>query len=148
MSSQILIASILMAVAGGMIASQAPINAALARGVASPIGAATLSFGVGFIVLLVATVLLGDGASLLRVTRMPVWMLAGGALGAAYVFAALWSVPKLGVLTTTTLMIFGQMGAALLLDQFGAFGQAQQSVTATRLLSAALVAGGVILSRW
>ncbi|HEY9038041.1 MAG TPA: DMT family transporter [Roseovarius sp.] len=148
MANQILAASILMAVAGAMIASQAPINAALGRSVGSPIAAATLSFGVGFVILLVVSVLIGNGPNLLRVTRVPMWMLAGGALGAVYVFAALWSVPKLGVLTTTTLMIFGQMGAALLLDHIGAFGVAQQSVSPTRLLSAALVAGGVILSRW
>ena len=148
MTNQILAATILMAVAGGMIASQAPINAALGRSISSPIGAATLSFGVGFVILLIVSILIGDGANLLRVARAPLWMLVGGALGAIYVFAALWSVPKLGVLTTTTLMIFGQMGAALLLDHIGAFGVAQHSVTLTRLLSTALVAGGVILSRW
>ena len=148
MTNQILAASILMAVAGGMIASQAPINAALGRSISSPIGAATLSFGVGFVILLIVSILIGDGANLLRVAHVPMWMLAGGALGAIYVFAALWSVSKLGVLTTTTLMIFGQMGAALLLDHIGAFGVAQHSVNPMRLLSAALVAGGVILSRW
>ncbi|WP_113912560.1 DMT family transporter [Roseovarius dicentrarchi] len=148
MANQILAASILMAVAGAMIASQAPINAALGRSIGSPVGAATLSFGVGFVILLVVSILIGDGANLMRVARVPVWMLVGGALGAIYVFAALWSVPKLGVLTTTTLMIFGQMGAAIVLDHLGAFGVAQSSVSPMRLLSAALVAGGVILSRW
>ncbi|PVA11711.1 EamA-like transporter family protein [Pelagivirga sediminicola] len=148
MGNQILAASVLMAIAGGMVASQAPINAALGRGIASPIGAATLSFGVGFVILVVATLLMGDGPNLLRVTKVPVWMLIGGALGAVYVVAALWSVPKLGVLTTTTLMIFGQMGAALLLDHLGAFGVAQSSISPMRILSAGLVAVGVILSRW
>lgn len=148
MANQILAASILMAVAGAMVASQAPINAALGRSLSSPIGAATISFGVGFVILLAVTLVIGDGASLLRVVSVPAWLLLGGALGAVYVVAALWSVPILGVLTTTTLMIFGQMGAALLLDHLGAFGVAQHSVNPMRILSAALVAGGVILSRW
>ncbi len=148
MTNPILVATVLMAVAGGMIASQAPINAALGRSIGSPIGAATISFGVGFIILLVASIAIGDGGSLLRVTHVPLWLLVGGALGAIYVFAALWSVPLLGVVTTTSLMIFGQMGAALLLDHYGAFGVAQHSINPMRLLSAALVAGGVILSRW
>ncbi|WP_324754760.1 DMT family transporter [Roseovarius sp. Pro17] len=148
MTNQIIIATVLMAVAGGMVASQAPINAALGRGIGSPMGAATVSFGVGFVVLLVASVVIGDGASLLRVGQVPLWLLIGGALGAVYVFAALWSVPILGVVTTTSLMIFGQMGAALLLDHYGAFGITQQSINPMRLASAALVAGGVILSRW
>lgn len=148
MANQILAASVLMAVGGAMVAAQAPINAALGRGISSPIGAATLSFGVGFLVLLAATIVVGDGVSLMRVGQVPSWMLIGGAMGAIYVFSAVWSVPKLGVLTTTTLMIFGQMVAALFLDHFGAFGLPQQSVSVTRLLSAVLVAGGVILSRW
>ncbi len=148
MTNQIIIATVLMAVAGGMIASQAPINAALGRGLGSSMGAATVSFGVGFVVLVVVSVIIGDGASLLRVGQVPLWLLIGGALGAVYVFAALWSVPILGVVTMTSLMIFGQMGAALLLDHYGAFGVAQHSINPMRLVSAALVAGGVILSRW
>lgn len=148
MTNPILVAMVLMAVAGAMIASQAPINAALGRSIGSPIGAATISFGVGFILLLVASFVIGDGGSLLRAAQVPRWLLVGGALGAVYVFAALWSVPLLGVVTTTSLMIFGQMGAALLLDHYGAFGVAQHSINPMRLVSAALVAGGVILSRW
>ncbi|MFX0544549.1 DMT family transporter [Roseovarius sp. S1116L3] len=148
MTNQILIATVLMAVAGAMIASQAPINAALGRSIGSPIGAATVSFAVGFAVLLIATFTVGDGESLLRVGAVRPWMLLGGAMGAVFVFAALWSVPLLGVVTTASLMIFGQMGAALLLDHFGAFGVAQHTISSTRVLSAALVAGGMILSRW
>ncbi|SEK28358.1 transporter family-2 protein [Roseovarius nanhaiticus] len=148
MANQILIATVLMAVAGAMIASQAPINAALGRSIGSPVGAATVSFAIGFAVLLIATILIGDGSSLLRAVKAPPFLLVGGAMGALFVFAALWSVPILGVVTTASLMIFGQMGAALLLDHYGAFGVAQHSINVTRVLSTALVAGGVILSRW
>ena len=148
MTNQILIATLLMAVAGAMIAAQAPINAALGRGIGSPMGAATISFGVGFALLLGATFVIGDGASLARVAEVPRILLIGGALGAVYVFAALWSVPILGVVSTASLMIFGQMGAALLLDHLGAFGAAQHSISPMRVLAAALVGAGVVLSRW
>ncbi|MEX1235036.1 MAG: DMT family transporter [Roseovarius sp.] len=148
MTNQILIATILMAITGALIASQAPINAALGRTIGSPVGAATVSFAVGFAVLLIATIAIGDGASLLRAASAPPLLLVGGAMGAVFVFASLWSVPLLGVVTTASLMIFGQMGAALLLDHYGAFGVAQHSINITRVLSAALVAAGVILSRW
>ncbi|MFD0858121.1 DMT family transporter [Roseovarius aquimarinus] len=148
MNNQILVATILMAVAGAMVAAQAPINAALGRGIGSPIGAATVSFGVGFAILLVATFLIGEGASLARIGQVPALLLIGGALGAVYVFAALWSVPILGVVTTASLMIFGQMGAALLLDHLGAFGAAQHAINPMRVLAAALVGAGVVLSRW
>lgn len=148
MANQILTASILMAIAGALVASQAPINAALGRHIGSPVGAATVSFGVGFAILLLVTFILGDGATLTRAAQVPPWLLVGGAMGAVFVVASLWAVPILGVVTTASLMIFGQMGAALILDHYGAFGVAQHSITPLRLISAAMVAGGVILSRF
>lgn len=148
MSTQILVASIAMALVGALVASQAPINAALGRHIGSPIGAATVSFGVGFALLLTLTLALGHGGSLLRAAYVPSWLLVGGAMGAVFVVASLVAVPILGVVTTASLMIFGQMGAALILDHFGAFGIAQQSISPLRLLAAAMVAGGVILSRF
>ena len=147
MSNTTLIALALMAASGVAIAVQAPLNAMLGRGIGSPMGAAAISFGVGFIVLLALTLIIGDGASLTRLGAVPLWLLIGGAMGALYVFSALWSVPVLGVLTATTMLILGQMVAALLLDHFGAFGLPAQALSPTRLMAAALVAGGVVLSR-
>lgn len=148
MSNQALIAAIVLVVAGALVSVQAPINAALGRGVGSAIGAATISFGVGFILLLTITLVLGDGPSLLRVGAVPAWLLIGGTMGAVFVFASLWAVPILGVLTMSTLVILGQMVAAIVLDHYGAFGLTQMSISPTRLLAAGLVAAGVILSRY
>ncbi|MEB8386066.1 DMT family transporter [Rhodobacteraceae bacterium KMM 6894] len=148
MGNQAIIAVVVLVATGALIAMQAPINAALGRGVGSAVGAATISFGVGFVLLLGITLVMGDGASLLRINAVPIWMLVGGTMGAAFVFAALWAVPIVGVLTMSTLIILGQMVAAMVLDQTGAFGLAQISLTPTRLMAAGLVAAGVVLSRF
>lgn len=148
MSQSAVIAMVIMAVAGAAIAVQAPINAALGRGLSSPIIAATLSFAVGFVVLLVFALLLGEVRALALLPAVSPWLLVGGALGAFYVFSAIWSVPILGVLTTTSLLILGQIVAALLLDKFGAFGLPVQELSVWRLLAGALVAAGVVLSRF
>ena len=148
MSNQAIIAIIVLVATGALVAVQAPINAALGRSVGSAVAAATISFGVGFILLLVITLLTGDGANLLRAAAVPVWMLVGGTMGAAFVFASLWAVPIVGVLTMSTLIILGQMVAAIVLDQTGAFGLTQISLTPTRLMAAGLVAAGVVLSRF
>lgn len=148
MSQSAVIAMVIMAVAGAAIAVQAPINAALGRGLSSPIIAATLSFAVGFVVLLVFALLLGEVRALALLPAVSPWLLVGGALGAFYVFSAIWSVPILGVLTTTSLLILGQIVAALLLDKFGAFGLPVQDLSVWRLLAGALVAAGVVLSRF
>nr|WP_309502306.1 DMT family transporter [uncultured Roseovarius sp.] len=147
MSSSTLIALLLMAASGVAIAVQGPINAMLGRGLGSTMAAAAVSFGVGFAVLLVLTLLIGHGSNLTRLGSVPLWLLIGGSMGALFVFSTIWSVPVLGVLTTTAVLILGQLVAALLLDHFGAFGLPAQALSPTRLLAAALVVGGVILSR-
>ena len=60
-----LVAIGLLVVAGVFLAVQGPINAALARGTGSQLLAATISFGVGFAVLALATAL---GTALPRAT--------------------------------------------------------------------------------
>jgi transporter family-2 protein len=143
-----LFAVILITVGGALIALQAPINAALSRSIESSVAAATISFGVGFAVLLGVTLLSGDGAALPRAAGVPKWLLLGGALGAIYVWSALWAVPILGVLTTTTLLILGQMVAAMALDHFGAFGLMPRDISPWRLLAVVFVAAGAVLSRF
>ncbi len=143
-----LLALIFMVVAGVAIALQAPINSALGRSIDSSLAAAAISFGVGFAALLALVALGGEAGAIVRVGALPKWLLLGGALGAFYVWAALWSVPILGVLTTITVLILGQMVAALVLDYIGAFGLVARDLSPTRILAALLVAGGVILSRY
>lgn len=138
----------LMAAAGAAIAVQAPLNAALSRNLDSPVAAAAVSFGVGFVVLVLIALLMGEVGAFSRVSGAPVWLLCGGALGAFYVWSALWSVPVLGVLTTTSLLILGQLIAALVLDSIGAFGLAPRDISMPRLFAAALVATGAVLSRF
>lgn len=148
MTQPAIIATGLVIVAGIMITLQAPINAALGRGLSSPIAAATVSFGVGFVLLLLCTALMGDLPNLAALPSISPWLFAGGALGAVFVFAVLWSVPILGALTVTGLAVLGQIAAALLIDHFGAFGLAMREVSPQRLLAGAFVAVGVILSRF
>ncbi len=71
----------------------------------------------------------------------------GGFLGAFYVWAVVWGVPQMGVVTTVAALILGQMVAALALDRLGLFGLPVQALSATRLAAAGLVAAGVVLSR-
>jgi transporter family-2 protein len=141
-------AMILVAVAGAAIALQTPINAALGRQIASTLGAATISFGVGFVLLLTVTVIYGDGARLAGALQAPAVLLTGGMLGAFLVWGTLWAVPVLGVLTLTAVLILGQIVAALVIDQLGLFGLVPRDISLTRVLAAVLVGAGVILSRF
>lgn len=136
-----------VALGGVAIAVQAPINAALGRGLGAAVPAAAVSFGVGFLVLLTVSLLQGQGGAYLRLSSVPSWTLAGGFLGAWYVFATVWGVSSLGVLTLVSAMVFGQMAAALVIDATGALGMAVREVTPTRIAAAGMVLGGLVLSR-
>jgi transporter family-2 protein len=133
---------------GGMcLAVQAPINAALSRGIGGTIPAAAVSFGVGFLALVIVSLLTGQGAAFGRVGSVTPILLIGGAMGAYYVWAALWGVQTLGAVTMTGALILGQMVAAMVVDAHGFLGVPVQDISVTRLAAAGMVAGGVLLSR-
>ena len=134
--------------AGGVaIAVQAPINARLAGSVGDPVAAAAISFLVGFLVLAVITIVRGAVPSLAELSAAPWWAWVGGALGAIYVWAAVWSVGTIGVVTMVAALILGQLLAALVLDATGAFGLAVRELSLTRLAAVGFVAIGLVLSR-
>lgn len=147
MSQSILLPSLLIVLGGAAIAVQTPLNAALSRSIGSSVAAAAVSFGVGFVLLVALTLISTGTAPVLRLGGVPLWQWAGGLLGAFYVWSVISGVAGLGVVTAIAALIFGQMTAALLLDQIGAFGIAAQPLTPQRLLSVLLVGSGLVLSR-
>lgn len=126
---------------------QAPLNAALGRAIGSGTAAAAVSMAVGLAALLLVTVATGQGAAFARVAEAPPLLWIGGLLGAAIVWATLWSVPTIGILTAFAALLLGQLTAALILDAMGAFTLPVHPVTPTRILALAMVAGGLLLSR-
>ena len=144
-----LLPAALAAVAGGVaVAVQAPINARLAAGLGGPLWAGAVSFAVGTFVLAVAALALARAPGAAEAASVPAWAWCGGALGALYVVAVIWTVPSLGVVTMVGALILGQMGAALALDAAGAFGLPVREIGAPRLAAALLVGAGVVLSRF
>ncbi|EYD77835.1 hypothetical protein Rumeso_00562 [Rubellimicrobium mesophilum DSM 19309] len=133
--------------AGASMAVQAPVNAALGRSLGASVPAAAISFGTGCLILTFIAVVLGQAGGFLAVGRAAPWQFLGGALGALYVWGALWSVGSLGVVTMIAAVILGQMLGAMVLDTWGAFGLPVRELSLTRVLSVVLVAAGLVLSR-
>lgn len=144
----ILIPVVVVLVAGIGFGVQAPLNAALGRGIGGGVAAAAISFGVGFAALLTLSLVFGQGAAIARAPSLPPIYWAGGLLGAFIVWAMLWAVPTIGILTAFAALLLGQLSAALVLDAIGAFALPVHPITPTRVLALAMVAGGLILSRF
>lgn len=143
-----LAAAIPVVVAAGVaVATQAPINAALGRTLGGGLPAAAVSFGVGCLVLGGLSLATGQARAFAALREVAPWQLAGGVLGAFFVWASLWGVSRLGAVTVVAALILGQMAAALLLDATGSLGLPVRGLSGTRVLAVALVAAGVALSR-
>ena len=141
------IAMIAVVLAGGATALQAPTNARLATAVSSPVNAAFVSFAVGTAALGLLALALQTRPDVTAMRGLPAYAWVGGLYGAVFVVAAAWAGPRLGVATTITLMVAGQLMLSLVLDHFGALGVPRAPISLTRLAGVALVIGGVLLVR-
>lgn len=147
MSGAALLALAVMVAAGAVLATQAPINAALAGQTGDPLVAACISFLVGTVVLGAIWVSRGTALPTGIVTAAPPWVWFGGALGAFYIAAMIWAVPVIGAFSATMAVIVGQLTAALVLDRIGAFGLPVHEISPARLIGLVLVLAGLALSR-
>jgi bacterial/archaeal transporter family-2 protein len=133
------------ALGGGLAGMQAPINSRLGKTVGT-VQAATFSFLVGTVALLVIVSLASGGIGALgRIGRAPWWALVGGLCGAVYVTVALLAVRTLGASGVTVAIVAGQLTIAVAIDRFGLFGIAKQHIAASRIAGLALVLVGVVL---
>ena len=131
--------------AGCLVGMQAPINSRLGRTVGS-VQAATISFLVGTLALLLIASFVNGGLSNLSLARhAPPWALVGGLLGAIYVTVALVAVRTLGASGLTAVVITGQLAISVAIDRFGLLGVARQSIGVQRVLGLALLVAGVVL---
>jgi transporter family-2 protein len=138
-------ALLLTVVAGGLIAMQAPINSMLGKSVGT-FAAASVSFIVGTIALVVITVLVGGGFGDVGEARHLAWYyLFGGVLGAVYVTTALVAVRELGAGGVTAATIAGQLTLSLVIDQLGVLGVDERAITWDRVLGVLLLAVGTLL---
>lgn len=137
-------AVLLMAIVGGCIALQAPINAGLGKSTGS-FAAATISFAVGTILLAAIVTLSGRAGGIGEVAHVQWYYLLGGALGAAYVFSALVLVKEIGAGGVAAATVTGQLTTSVFLDRIGFLGLDQEPLTIGRMLGVVLLLVGTYL---
>lgn len=144
-----LVWSLLGILSGAFIALQAPINAALARGLGLPVAAAAASFLAGSVLLVAIALAICQAQGVSISWRAPpMWMFAGGGiLGAAYVMSVIVLTPKLGTAATMAFSVAGQLLAGLLIDHVGAFGFVARELSFGRVSGAILLIAGALLIR-
>ena len=136
-------------VAGACIAVQAPINAQLGRSLGLPIAAAGVSFVAGAILLwAIALIYAGSNGISINFGAPSPWMLvAGGVLGAAYVFSNITLTPMIGAAAVMALSVAGQLIAGIALDKVGFMGMAVREISLGRVAGALLLVVGAVMIR-
>ena len=138
-------ALLLTVFAGGLIALQAPINSMLGKSVGT-FAAASVSFIVGTIALVLITLIVGGGfGDVSEARHLPLYYLTGGILGAVYVTTALVAVRSLGAGGVVAATITGQLALSLVIDQLGVLGVDRKPITWEALLGVLLLAAGTFL---
>ena len=132
---------------GAVLPMQAAINARLAKTAGSPVMAAFISFAVGTLALMLFLIIAGQFQFRFISSQSPWCIWTGGLLGTFFVAGIVVLLPRLGVVLSFSLVLAGQMFAAILFDQFGWMGLAIKEISAGKIIGSILLIIGVILIR-
>ncbi len=146
MQSKLFLLMLITAITGSILPIQAGINAKLGKVSGGPVIAAFISFLVGTVLLAVYLLISRKHSFQWNgIQSAPLWLFAGGLIGAFYVAAITFIVPTLGTALTFALIISGQLLAAMVIDHYGWLGMNVQEISAGRIAGAVLLIAGVVL---
>lgn len=125
---------------------QTGVNTQLRSSLQNPVAASLASFTVGTLVLFLCMYFYnGPVPPLASLSRISWWKWTGGILGAFIVYAIIVLTPEIGPANMLSLIVFGQLFLALLLEHFGLLGFTLHSISTLRLSGLALLVAGVYL---
>ncbi len=127
-------------------ALQVGVNSELRGQLHSPLQAAFISFLVGTLVLTMLLLVQGDGLpKWQRLADLPLWMWAGGLLGAFNVGVTIFLAQRMSALALAAGVISAQLITSMLLDHFGWLGFQQRSINWQAIAGVILLIAGVTL---
>jgi transporter family-2 protein len=131
--------------AGAAMGIQPPTNGLLGRVAGSGLLASVISFGVGFLALVVVAVVLRPKPPPGWLSATPWYLWLGGLYGALVVFAGAWATPRLGAGTVLVLMVAAQLAVGVVLDHFGVLGLKVHPISSLRAAGVLLVVAGALM---
>ena len=147
LSSQLLFLLPLTMGIGIAMTFQTAINTQLREYLHSPLQAALLSFLVGTLLLAILVIVQAEQRPTLSSLAVIPWYLwLGGCLGVYAISMSIYTAPKLGFLTLSGLIIFGQIAMSMIVDQFGLLNTDKTPVNWQRLLGGVVIFIGVLLT--
>ncbi len=140
-------------VCGAAVATQSRINGELGRELDDGYLAALISFGSGFVIMLVIALVVPSTRRGVRSTlaavrggTTPWWYIMGGAAGALFVLSQGLTAALLGVALFTVATVTGQTLSGILVDRSGLGSMAAKPITGWRVVGAALAVVAVAVA--
>lgn len=135
---------ILAILAGFLLPIQGSINAKLGVLLEHPMQSTLVSYIGGLIACLVVLLIFNPAfPDSKRLTSIEPYLYFGGFLGAVFVSAMLYLMPKIGVANMLAAAIIGQLIMSLVLDNWGAFGNPVIKISFSRLFGVFLLLSGL-----
>ncbi len=130
-------------VCGAVLVTQPGFNSTLSNNVGGALNAATISLCVSAVSILIIRIFFAPGLSFsVALDKTPYWGWFGGFLGVFFVVSSMYVAPRIGATALVSLILCGQMVAALVYDRFGILGYGETPVTLTRALGILLIIAG------
>ena len=152
-STSRLTAGIAALVAGGLVAAQARVNSELAAEVNSGIFAALISFGVGLVIISLATALrqenrknLKEVISGLRAKSIPFYLAIAGAIGGFFVIVQSSVAGLIGISLFSVGVVTGTSFSAIILDGRGMLGLEKRLIGPLRIFGTLLAIAGLVVA--
>jgi transporter family-2 protein len=143
----------LAAISGLMIALQARANGELSHRLDNGLQAALVSFGSGFIIIVIVAIFnpsIKQGVRTLskavKERNLPSWTLFAGMLGGSFVAVQTQIVPLIGVAIYSVASIAGQSAISLVVDRIGLTGGGKKHITPRRVTAAFVTVFAVFIS--
>ena len=143
----------LAAFVGALTALQSRLNGQLSKDIHNGIAAALVSFGVGYICLILITAFsVKDRQALIAMwsaikhKRLKKWEIIGGMGGGFFVAVQATTVPMIGVAIFSICTIAGQTASSLLVDKWGISPRGKQHITLPRIFAAVMTLSAVTLA--
>ncbi len=146
MQPPVILILITTVVAGGLLPLQFALNGLLAK------TAASTAVWAAFVSVTVSTLVLGVLSALLlerwprpaEMIQIPYWLWIGGVFGAVFVGVSTFSIPRIGAAIFFAALLFGQMGASIVLDHYGLLGVPRDPMNGQKLLGILLIFAGFL----
>lgn len=137
---------VLAFICGVVLVTQPGVNSILSGNIGGTLNAATVSLCVSTVVVLAVRLFYAPSFTFaLALEKTPFWAWLGGLLGLFFVAASMYVAPKIGATALISLILCGQIVAALLYDKFGLFGYGETPITVLRLSGVGLIVIGTAL---